>query len=419
VNAVVPDGTWWLPELTSLTVEGQSTLELNTDGITGTCKLQRLRLLCNDDDFVLPDDSPTDSLWGLRELSHLDCHVQLNGIPDGFSQLTGLIFLKVSPDAALPAHFSCLTNLQSLHIDPVPRGGIFTIEPGSVGTISSLQKLELSQINLTDLAFCDLTRLTALTLLRCYGGLHPSICELGRLQSLHIADHYESLSLPQQISCLSALTNLHISNERDVPGEIPITLYWLRSLRRLELDLHQSFVNLPDELEQLQQLQYLHVVGRQAVLRHSMTNLSQLTKIVLSATRFHNYPMTLPSLSKLPRLREVSVTVLPAPGYLTFVNSGWWSSLLSGATQVTSLTLESEGPFLDALPTLTNLRELHLRHDDDDGLGEQQLEKITSLTKLTSFGFHRPYGPIPDFVFDLVRLRTLHIIGYVISTVSY
>jgi Leucine-rich repeat (LRR) protein len=403
----IPVGTWRLPELTSLTVEGEYTVYIVPDDIPATAKLRRLRLSCEDDDFVLDYHALPANLWGLRELFHFDCDVRLDGIPDGFSQLTGLTSLTLSPfhcvDYLMPDHFSCLSNLQCLSLRGIPDLDGDIIEPNVkvVGTLSSLQRLDISDADVRDLGFWRLTRLTALTMVRCSNGLHPSIGELDSLQTLHLADNLD-FGLPDEISCLSALTNLHISDDNVLPFDLPMATFSLTRLRQLELSFLANNVQLPDELGQLQQLQYLQLSCGVLSASHSMTNLSRLTRIVLSA--FDIDPV--PSLSKLRQLREVSLHIrMLGTGYHT--NHYLCRDLLSQANSVTSLALESYVAFLNPVETLTNLRALNLSLDN---CRDWYLDDIASLSKLTSLELHWPNGPIPAAVFDVVSLRTLRII---------
>jgi Leucine-rich repeat (LRR) protein len=403
-DSVIPDGTWKLPELRTLVMS-------SADGCTWA-------------PYPLPD-----SLYDLRELTDLVWGAHLRSIPDGFSQLADLTSLELSAvSGVLPAHLGRLTNLQSLTLQK----GSGELEVSILGSLLSLQQLELHSVDLSNLDFSQLTRLTTMTLTECSGELHTSIGQLCSLQSLELMEH-EQLVLPDQFGCLSALTSLDIF---DKGGELqlPPAIGRLSSLRKLLLYLEE--VVLPHECGQLQQLQELRVSGATR-LPQSLTNMSQLTSLCISfsyptATPFaldklprlrarlpqsltnmsqltslcisFSYPTATPfALDKLPRLRDLSVGMYDSHGgHCTGLP---WRDFLSNSTSLTSLAVwGSYDIFFQTLPTLPNLRKLELSLDKDEALPEA----VTGLSQVTSLVLSLDV-PMPVSIFGLSSLRALRI----------
>jgi hypothetical protein len=396
-GSVIPDGTWKLPELTCLMLDW--VLTPLPDNIEATSKLRTLALSCDDGHCLWPPPEyqlPV-NLSGLRELRRLFCGAHLESIPDGFSQLAGLTSLEltaVTTGGVLSAHFGRLTNLQNLTLHHV----YDPIDVSILGSLVSLQELDLEFVDLDSLDFSQLTRLTKMALQECSDGLHPSIGQLCNLEYLYLWQ-VEQLVLPDQFSCLSALTHLHIT-PRCIGKRfhLPPAIGGLSSLRQLVLDTAE----IPHEFGQLQQLQHLQLHTRATSLPQSMTNLSQLTSLDISLRS----PITsIPALGKLPRIRKLKVRVYGSDdGH----GSGFpWYDFLSNSTSLTSLTLHGSYPsFFEPLPPLPNLRKLELSlYENDEALPEA----VTRLSQLTSLVLSLDDVPIPIPLFGLSSLRALRI----------
>jgi hypothetical protein len=196
-DSVIPNGTWKLPELTCLMLECAWAEMPLPDNIPVTAKLRTFVFSSADWCAWPPPVYPLpDNLYGLRELRHLVYDGHIESIPDGFSQLADLTSLELtavgSAGGVLLAHLGRLTNLQSFILER----GSGDLDVSILGSLLSLQKLELQSVDLGSLDFSQLTRLTTRTISECSGGLPPSIGQLCSLQSLQLTTFLHPPQMP-------------------------------------------------------------------------------------------------------------------------------------------------------------------------------------------------------------------------------
>jgi len=246
-------------------------------------------------------------------------------------------------------------------------GAILTDLPKSLGKLSQLQSLNLSNNQLKAL---------------------PEW--LGQLTQLHSLDlsRNQLQVLPQSLRLLTQLRSLELGGNNLDP--LPELLGKLTQLRTLDVS-HNQLASLPESLDQLTQLQALELDGNHLTsLPRSLTKLTWLRSLGLGDNGLSALPESLGQLTALEilYLQGNQLTELPeSMSQLVHLQSLYLANnkliILAGSVgQLTTLrTLDLEGNRLRTLPEslgqLTKLRKLDL--------GSNQLSALPgSLAKLTA-----------------------------------
>ncbi|KAK9910466.1 hypothetical protein M0R45_034426 [Rubus argutus] len=153
--------------------------------------------------------------------------------------------------------------------------------PESIGKLSCLEKLDLSQNGLS-------------------GMIPESIGQLSSLEELHLYGNQLSGMIPESIGHLSSLEDLYLS-ENQLSGMIPESIGQLLSLRWLFLFGNRLTGTIPESIGQLSSLEVLDLFGnRLRRIPESIGQLSSLSLLVLSGNRLSGrIPESIGNLSSL------------------------------------------------------------------------------------------------------------------------
>lgn len=184
-------------------------------------------------------------------------------IPDWFglrlSSLQVLDIRSCSIVGPIPQSIGNLTNLTSLFLSDNSLTGIV---PSSLGQLASLSTLDISQNSLTGSlpsTFESLKNLSYLDISSNFlaGPIPPAIGSLSKLQVLNLSSNSLSSSIPSQLGDLVNLIELDLSFNA-VSGSLPSDLKGLRSLQKMIIGDNMLAGSLPDNLfPTLMRLQYV------------------------------------------------------------------------------------------------------------------------------------------------------------------
>lgn len=223
-------------------------------------------------------------------------------IPDWFGQrLTALQVLDLRSATIIgpiPPSLGSLSKLTQLYLSD---NGLTGIIPSSLGQLEELSILDLSRNSLTGLipsGFSSLQNLTRLDLSSNFlsGPIPPGLVKLSRLQFLSLSDNSLAASIPAELGDLSRLVELNLS-KNSLSGSLPFGLRGLRSLRRMDIGDNGLEGPLPESLfSNLTQLQVVVLSGNKldGALPVALWLISNLQLLDVSR---NNFTGTLPSLS--------------------------------------------------------------------------------------------------------------------------
>ncbi|PIN06239.1 Serine/threonine protein kinase [Handroanthus impetiginosus] len=206
-----------------------------------------------------------DALQNLNLLSSFNAsNFALPGsIPEWFGlQLVSLQVLDLRScliNGVIPITLGNLSSLVELYLSDNNLTGVV---PSSLGQLIGLSVLDLSQNMLTGSIPASFESLGNLTLLDISLNFLSEVIPLGigtlsRLQFLNLSGNSLSSSIPAQLGDLSSLVDLDLGFN-SLSGSVPLDLRGLRSLRRMVLQNNLLSGELPDNLfPPLTQLQFL------------------------------------------------------------------------------------------------------------------------------------------------------------------
>ena len=176
------------------------------------------------------------------------------GLALGWNELTGEI----------PKELGSLTNLQRLELSNNKLTGEI---PTELSNLSNLQRLELGNNNLTGEIPMELGRLSSLKRLgldynQLTGEIPMELGDLSNLEALVIGFNQLTGEIPMELGNLSNLEILVLWVNR-LTGEIPTVLGSLSNLRTLDLRGNQLTGEIPTELGNLSNLNTLLLFGNQ------------------------------------------------------------------------------------------------------------------------------------------------------------
>ncbi|CAA0827657.1 Probable LRR receptor-like serine/threonine-protein kinase [Striga hermonthica] len=215
--------------------------------------------------------NPQFSVDALRNLTLLSSFNASNfalpgSIPEWLgSELGALQVLDLrscSVNGVIPATLGNLSGLVELYLSNNNLTGVI---PSSIGQLTSLNVLDLSQNMLTGQTpapFSVLRNLTVLDLSSNFlsGPIPPEIGTFSGLQFLNLSRNSFSSSIPTQLVSLSSLINLDLAFN-SLSGPLPADFRALRNLRRLLIGSNFLTGQLPDTLWSIPSLQFLDVSG--------------------------------------------------------------------------------------------------------------------------------------------------------------
>lgn len=199
------------------------------------------------------------STANLRRLNYLSLSGEIESVPTGLGDLSGLTYLEISNGNVkqLPDSIGNLTSLQHLNV----RFNSLTRLPSSVGNLVNLQRLEVSGNDLTSVpdTLGNLTNLTVISLAgNMLTALPRTIGNLSNLERLDAGGN-KLTALPDTLGNLTKLTNLALyANELTV---FPTIVGRLPRLTELSLEWNQLQGDLSGPLRPLVQANVLTYLG--------------------------------------------------------------------------------------------------------------------------------------------------------------
>jgi hypothetical protein len=402
----LPDDLWQLPDLRELTIIDCSDFDHIPDDIPADAKLESLILDVEISRLLT-------SLCGLSNLTRLTiASAKTEELPDGLSRLTSLRILALNKTnvSRLPPNMDRLTNLEEVMLSTVRAGigGAFRMP------MPAMRRLDIAKVaaNAQNIDWSGLRGLTDLriALANDQSQLHPSIGSLSSLQTLTFNDCGGLTTLPAAISGLSSLAGLHLGKLR-TDFTLPDAISGLASLRVLYASGNGHELHIPPTIRLPTSLTAMAMMQVDTQLPPSLSTLSRLRELRV------DYDFTekgsLPVLRRMPSVRHLVVKIV------NFDADQGICEMLAHAS-LTCLKMVSHpannlAPVLGILPTLTNLRELHLMQTTNNGDFPEPavLEIPSSISKLTSvtylaLKFSVAAGP-PEGLFLLTSLRRLEL----------
>jgi internalin A len=274
------------------------------------------------------------------------------------------LYLRGMALTTVPPEIGSITTLQTLDLSD----NLITTLPPEIGSLTELQTLDVHDNQLTTL-LPEIGFLTALRHLNLGPNrltlLPPQIESLVALEILELDENLFT-SLPREIGSLTALRTLYL--DRNQLSKLPPEIGSLPALAELDLSCN-TLASLPPDIGSLAALQVLYLNGNQLTrLRPEIGSLTALRALYLDDNQLATLPPEIGSLTTLHTLdlRNNQLTTLPPDiGLLTAL-----------------LTLDLRNNQLTTLPpeiaSLTALQTLDLRDNQLTTLPPE----IASLTAL-------------------------------------
>lgn len=255
-------------------------------------------------------------------------------------------------------NFSTLSsNLRSLDLHS---NRISDSVPQEIGTLRSLDYLDLSKNNLTGLLPASFGNLTKLGILymngnKFSGSIPEQIAQLSSLKKLYLQRNQLNGFIPAALGNMRNLYRLRLFGNR-LSGSIPRELGMLRSLEYFDVSRNNLTGSIPSSFGNLRNLAILYLEDNElsGFIPSSLGNLTSLTRLSLKHNHFNgSIPATLGNL-----------------GYLSFLNLG--ENQLSGTIPNT-------------IGNLSKLTELRLYENQLFGSIPTELGKLELLKYLVLF----------------------------------
>ncbi|CAK9229105.1 unnamed protein product [Sphagnum troendelagicum] len=342
----------------------------------------------------------------------------LNGsIPDGsIGMLTALKSLDLSNNfltGGIPADFASLTSLSILLLS---NNGFNGSLPSDLAGLTQLKTLDISHNKLesggTSSAADSLRALQSLRVLNLSNNQFssnnfPFLANCSTLQALDLSANSINGSFPPQILSCIHLRVLNLS-KNSLSGEIPLQVGDLRLLQSLDLSENSFSGQLPPSLGTLRRLLSLSLASN---------NFSgNITSSVLSLQSLQTAVLRKLDLSSNLLIGSVFGTIssLHALEHLGLAKNSFTQELfpdLSAVANLTYLNLSScgvLGPISSSVGSLTKMLQLDLSHNDLNGSIPSALSNMTLLLSL-DLSWNNLSGNIPDQLGLLTFLNQLNL----------
>ncbi|WCJ21777.1 receptor like protein 7 [Euphorbia peplus] len=338
----------------------------------------------------------SESLLELRHLKHLDLsnnNFRGSSIPTFLGFFPDLTYLNLSKsgfEGLIPHQLGNLYNLQYLIIQPEYSYPMYVENFDWISTLSSLKFLDLSFVNLSRAIDWEgsVGKLSSLV------ELHLSNCELTHIHpfpnvtfaSLSVLDlssnRFYGFSVPGWIPSLERLAYLDVSNNGFKRGEVPSVLQNMTSLRSLDLSGNMFTSLMPGWFGGFTNLERLHISGNEleGEIPTAIGNLTFLNTLDMSFNFFEERIPT--SLGHLCNLRFLSLSSTRLSQEMNEV-----VEILSGCVA-------------------NNLESLDLSRSRFSGYLSDQFDKFKSLVHL-DLSENLIVGSIPISLGELTALKSL------------
>ena len=236
------------------------------------------------------------------------------------------------------------------------------------------------------------------------GNVPGELGSLTSLQSLNLAANNLTGPIPSELGRISNLQNLNLRGNQ-LTGEIPIELGSLAYLEALGLSWNQLTGGIPVWIGEASNLQELYLSGNQLTgeIPVELSNLTELQSLSLGWNQLTGgIPVWLGS---LPRLRSLYLSLNQLTGPIP--------SGLSGLADLEELGLignQLTGQIPPELGELANLQKLRLSSNQLTGPIPAQLGRLTNLQELF-LGQNHLTGRIPRELGNLANLTSLYLSG--------
>lgn len=188
------------------------------------------------------------------------------------------------------------------------------------GSIPDMLGLQVKTLQVLDLRFCQIS-----------GAIPFSVGNLSNLNELYLSDNSLTGTIPSSLGQLSRLSVLDLS-KNTLTGLIPFSIGSLVNLSSLDMSLNYLSGVIPESFGNLPNLQFLNLSGNS--LSSSFTqlgNISSLSVLDLGSNSFSgNMPLEFGKLSKLQRLKLGN----------NMLTGNLSSSLFSSQSELQSLVLD-------------------------------------------------------------------------------
>ncbi|OWM66140.1 hypothetical protein CDL15_Pgr013357 [Punica granatum] len=231
----------------------------------------------------------------------------------------------------------------------------------------------------------------------------PQISSLSALRYLNLSNNLFNESFPAQLAVLKILQVLDLYNN-NMSGPLPLVVTQMPALRHLHLGGNFFNGGIPPEYGQWKFLEYLAVSGNElsGAIPPEIGNLTKLKELYVGY--YNSYegglPLQIGNLSELVRLDAASCGL---SGEIP-VEIGKLQKLDTLFLQVNSLS----GPLTRELGQLSSLKSMDLSNNMLSGEIPESFSQLKNLTLLNLFR-NKLHGSIPDFMGDLPQLEVLQL----------
>lgn len=377
------------------------------------------------------------SLGSLSQLQSL--YINFNAItgfiPSTFGSLSQLQDLVLSDNRITGPIPSSLGNLTQLQIFDIHNNQITGSIPPILGSLFRLQYFYISGNDITGSIPSTLGSFFQLLYFsiadnHLTGSLPPTLGSFFRLQHFYISNNHITGSLPSSFGSFSQLQVFYCDSNQ-MTGSIPSSFGSLSQLIYFYISDNQITGSVPPSLGLLSQLQYFHIqnnyiTGSLLLLPNNMTQLRQF-----HAQKNHLSSTISLQLCSFPELEQLFLQqnqfvgsldmlvscLIQSSSPLRLENLDVSGNQLSGSipdplffSSLRSIALSVncfEGELPRSVCTAGNIRTLSL-----DGLRSSRDCKTQSIVPFTKISIGSMMeGSIPDCIWNLLNLTTLHLSG--------
>jgi PKD repeat protein len=305
--------------------------------------------------------------------------------------------------------------------------------PNSLGQLSYLQEINMSQNAIWGALPDCITRLKALTRLNLSSNniqniLPADLNQLSKLTHLILSHNQFYGRIPDTISQLTLLKQLYL-NHNQLIGNIPADFAQMKSLLDLSVSFNQLDGPLPDFIDQMTSIQRLYFSSNQfsGPVPESLMRANGLRSIFFSKNNLSGYiPEQLNTFKELQELDfsynqfqgTIPDTLYEIPQLMLLNLShnqleGPLKTRITLLNQLIQLNL-SHNQFTGELPTeftrLFRLESLNLSHNSFMGEIPASISKLYDL-KILNISNNSFKGSFPDSLFSLAKLESINIAG--------
>lgn len=269
-----------------------------------------------------------DTLDGMMNLKELDLHCTAETLPDVFSNLVNLEYLKMLTADYFPEVVYQLPNLKRLIIkaesldedenEDEDDNGDVSIKD-DISNLHKLEEIKLVHCDIADIHenFYQLTNLTSIDFSDNYiVEISESIQNLKKLKSLKLKRN-DLKSLPDAIGELTELEKLEFCSH-DIKS-LPESIGKLKKLQKIEIN-YSGLTSLPQSIGELTELKELTIHSCDLKeLPESMQKLEKLENLDIACTEVANIPYWFVCLTNLKLLIVSKSKVTEIPDYLAFL----------------------------------------------------------------------------------------------------